>query len=282
MQTLESLLKKGTTILKDNGLEEAGLDAWLLLEFKTGRNRAYYFAHGDEPVSDETAAEYLTLIDRRAGHIPVQQLTHQAFFMGYEFYVNENVLIPRQDTETLVEEALKVVKPEMKVLDMCTGSGCIIVSIVHNIPEVEGTATDISKQALLVAKENAKLNQVSVTFERSDLFDNVTGTYDVIVSNPPYIRTGEVVKLMPEVQEFEPMEALDGKEDGLYFYRKIIKECKAYLKPGGHILFEIGYDQGEAVSGLLKEAGFKNVTVIKDLAHNDRVVTGMEDICLIN
>ena len=106
MQTLESLLKKGTTILKDNGLEEAGLDAWLLLEFKTGKNRAYYFAHGDEPVSDETAAEYLTLIDRRAGHIPVQQLTHQAFFMGYEFYVNENVLIPRQDTETLVEEAL--------------------------------------------------------------------------------------------------------------------------------------------------------------------------------
>lgn len=282
MQTLESLLKKGTTILKDNGLEEAGLDAWLLLEFKTGKNRAYYFAHGDEPVSDETAAEYLTLIGRRAGHIPVQQLTHQAFFMGYEFYVNENVLIPRQDTETLVEEALKVVKPGMKVLDMCTGSGCIIVSIVHNVPEVEGTATDISKQALLVAKENAKLNQVSVTFERSDLFDNVTGTYDVIVSNPPYIRTGEVVKLMPEVQEFEPMEALDGKEDGLYFYRKIIKECKAYLKPGGHILFEIGYDQGEAVSGLLKEAGFKNVTVIKDLAHNDRVVTGMEDICLIN
>lgn len=202
--------------------------------------------------------------------------------MGLKFKVNSNVLIPRQDTETLVEEALKVVKPEMKVLDMCTGSGCIIVSIVHNIPEVEGTATDISKQALLVAKENAKLNQVSVTFERSDLFDNVTGTYDVIVSNPPYIRTGEVVKLMPEVQEFEPMEALDGKEDGLYFYRKIIKECKAYLKPGGHILFEIGYDQGEAVSGLLKEAGFKNVTVIKDLAHNDRVVTGMEDICLIN
>lgn len=124
MQTLESLLKKGTTILKDNGLEEAGLDAWLLLEYKTGKNRAYYFAHGDEPVSDETAAEYLELIGRRAGHIPVQQLTHQAFFMGYEFYVNENVLIPRQDTETLVEEALKhlgdVEKPE--ILDMCTGS----------------------------------------------------------------------------------------------------------------------------------------------------------------
>ena len=145
---------------------------------------------------------------------------------------------------------------------------------MHNIPEVEGTATDISKQALLVAKENAKLNQVSVTVERSDLFDNVTGTYDVIVSNPPYIRTGEVVKLMPEVQEFEPMEALDGKEDGLYFYRKIIKECKAYLKPGGHILFEIGYDQGEAVSALMKEH-FAEVRVIQDLAGLDRVVCGM-------
>ena len=164
MQTLESLLKKGTTILKDNGLEEAGLDAWLLLEFKTGKNRAYYFAHGDEPVSDETAAEYLTLIDRRAGHIPVQQLTHQAFFMGYEFYVNENVLIPRQDTETLVEEALKVVKPGMKVLDMCTGSGCIIISILHNVEGVKGYAVDISKQAVNVAKENAKLNEVPVSF----------------------------------------------------------------------------------------------------------------------
>ena len=132
MQTLESLLKKGTTILKDNGLEEAGLDAWLLLEYKTGKNRAYYFAHGDEPVSDETAAEYLTLIDRRAGHIPVQQLTHQAFFMGYEFYVNENVLIPRLDVEIPVEEALKhlgeVEKAENR--DVLTGTGCFTRSLL--------------------------------------------------------------------------------------------------------------------------------------------------------
>ena len=282
MTSLETLLKEGTKVLEQHKIQEARLDAWLLLEYVTGMNRAFYFAHSADGMDEEKADRYRELIRKRAGHIPLQHITHQAYFMGFEFYVNQNVLVPRQDTETLVEEALKVVKPGMKVLDMCTGSGCIIVSIVHNVPEVEGTATDISKQALLVAKENAKLNQVSVTFERSDLFDNVTGTYDVIVSNPPYIRTGEVVKLMPEVQEFEPMEALDGKEDGLYFYRKIIKECKAYLKPGGHILFEIGYDQGEAVSGLLKEAGFKNVTVIKDLAHNDRVVTGMEDICLIN
>ena len=276
------LLEEGKHILAQAEIVDAECDAWLLLEHVSGMNRAQFFLHQQDTVQDELEADYRGMLRKRAEHIPLQHLTGTQEFMGLEFQVSPDVLIPRQDTETLVEEALKVVKPEMKVLDMCTGSGCIIVSIVHNIPEVEGTATDISKQALLVAKENAKLNQVSVTFERSDLFDNVTGTYDVIVSNPPYIRTGEVVKLMPEVQEFEPMEALDGKEDGLYFYRKIIKECKAYLKPGGHILFEIGYDQGEAVSGLLKEAGFKNVTVIKDLAHNDRVVTGMEDICLIN
>ena len=130
MQTLESLLKKGTTILKDNGLEEAGLDAWLLLEFKTGKNRAYYFAHGDEPVSDETAAEYLTLIDRRAGHIPVQQLTHQAFFMGYEFYVNENVLIPRQDTEMQIYIHRILIyswNDTRKALYPCITSSCVFV-----------------------------------------------------------------------------------------------------------------------------------------------------------
>ena len=280
--TYREAINLGEKVLNMADVADAKIDAWLLLEMVCKIDRSFYYLHMEDEVAEEQLSEYEIALRKRAEHVPLQYIVGEAEFMGLKFKVNSNVLIPRQDTETLVEEALKVVKPEMKVLDMCTGSGCIIVSIVHNIPEVEGTATDISKQALLVAKENAKLNQVSVTFERSDLFDNVTGTYDVIVSNPPYIRTGEVVKLMPEVQEFEPMEALDGKEDGLYFYRKIIKECKAYLKPGGHILFEIGYDQGEAVSGLLKEAGFKNVTVIKDLAHNDRVVTGMEDICLIN
>ena len=280
--TYREAIVSGEKSLCEAGIADARNDAWLLLTMACKIDHTYYYMHIDEEMPEELQHEFEVLIKKRAERVPLQYITGEQEFMGMTFHVNSNVLIPRQDTETLVEEALKVVKPGMKVLDMCTGSGCIIVSIVHNVPEVEGTATDISKQALLVAKENAKLNQVSVTFERSDLFDNVTGTYDVIVSNPPYIRTGEVVKLMPEVQEFEPMEALDGKEDGLYFYRKIIKECKAYLKPGGHILFEIGYDQGEAVTGLLKEAGFKNVTVIKDLAHNDRVVTGMQDICLIN
>ena len=204
----------------------------------------------------------------------MQYIVGETEFMGLKFKVNSNVLVPRQDTETLVEEALKVVRPGMKVLDMCTGSGCIIISILHNVSNVEGHAVDISKQALNVAKENAKLNDVSVMFERSDLFDNVAEKFDIIVSNPPYIPTAEIAKLMPEVAQFEPMEALDGKEDGLYFYKRIVENCGNYLTEGGSILFEIGHDQGISVSELLKDAGFSDVRVIKDLAGNDRVVAG--------
>lgn len=291
MQTLESLLKKGTTILKDNGLEEAGLDAWLLLEFKTGKNRAYYFAHGDEPVSDETAAEYLTLIDRRAGHIPVQQLTHQAFFMGYEFYVNENVLIPRQDTETLVEEGLKcledVEKPE--ILDMCTGSGCILISLLLERQDARGAGVDVSPEALEVAKENASLLKVEnrADFLESDLFSapyfcekggKEGGKYDILISNPPYIATEEIETLMEEVRLHDPRKALDGMEDGLYFYRKITKEAGKYLKLGGWLLYEIGCTQGEAVSEMLRNAGFEKVQVVKDLPGLDRVVMGQKPL----
>ena len=283
MQTLESLLKKGTTILKDNGLEEAGLDAWLLLEFKTGKNRAYYFAHGDEPVSDETAAEYLTLIDRRAGHIPVQQLTHQAFFMGYEFYVNENVLIPRQDTEVLVETALDVCKQEqmgeIRLLDMCTGSGCILLSLLHELKPrtVTGVGVDLSKEALCVAEKNAEKLKINAEFLESDLFENVKGTYDVMVSNPPYIRTSVIETLQEEVKDHDPYLALDGKEDGLYFYRRIIEQAPAYLKKKGWLLFEIGSDQGEDVKNLMEQAGYTGVSVKKDLAGLDRVVFGVYD-----
>ena len=280
MQTLESLLKKGTTILKDNGLEEAGLDAWLLLEYKTGKNRAYYFAHGDEPVSDETAAEYLTLIDRRAGHIPVQQLTHQAFFMGYEFYVNENVLIPRQDTETLVELVLQEQQGrEKKLLDLCTGSGCIAISLAVKGGYESVTATDLSEEALKVAERNAKTHQKKIIFRQGDLFSALprteAGTFDIITSNPPYIPTAVIATLEPEVREREPMMALDGTEDGLRFYRQIAQEAGTWLKPGGAIYLEIGYDQGEAVSGLLREAGFDKVRVVKDLPGKDRVVCGV-------
>lgn len=268
-------MKLGENILHMADVTDARTDAWLLLEQVCRIDRSFYYLHMEEDLAEEQLSEYKIALKKRAEHVPLQYIIGETEFMGLKFKVNSNVLIPRQDTETLVEEALKVVTPGMHVLDLCTGSGCIIVSILHNVPQAEGTATDISKQALLVAKENAKQNGVQVNFERSDLFDAVTGVFDVIVSNPPYIPSGEVPKLMPEVRSFEPMEALDGREDGLYFYRKIIASCPEYLKPGGRVLFEIGYDQGRAVSGLLEEAGFGEIRIVKDLAGNDRVVSGM-------
>ena len=287
MQTFHELLTEGTQLLVSAGIEEARLDAWLLLEFKTGKNRAYYFAHGDEPVSDETAAEYLKLIGRRAGHIPVQQLTHQAFFMGYEFYVNENVLIPRQDTETLVEEALKhlgnVEKPE--ILDMCTGSGCILLSLLLELPQALGTGVDVSEGALCVAKENRKRLGLEQRAEliQSDLFSadyfrknsgNDHMEYDMLISNPPYIRTEDIEGLMEEVRFHDPVLALDGKENGLYFYEKITEQAGTYLKPGGWLMYEIGCDQGMDVSEIMKKNGFEQIEIKKDLAGLDRVVTG--------
>lgn len=273
--TYREAMALGEKILAMADIVEAKTDAWLLMEMVCKIDRSFYYLHMEEDMPEEQLSEYEIALRKRAEHVPLQYIVGETEFMGLKFKVNPSVLIPRQDTETLVEEALKAVKPGMKVLDLCTGSGCIIVSILHNAADVEGYAIDISKLALNVAKENAKLNEVPVIFERSDLFDNVTGTFDVIVSNPPYIPTAEVVKLMPEVRGFEPMEALDGREDGLYFYRRIVAECRDYLNPEGRVFFEIGYDQGEEVSGLLREAGFREIQVIKDLARNDRVVTGM-------
>lgn len=273
--TYREAVKRGEEILAEASVADAKNDAWLLLEMVCKIDRSFYYLHMEEDLLEEQVSEYEIALKKRAEHVPLQYIVGETEFMGLKFKVNSSVLIPRQDTETLVEEVLKEVKPGMQVLDLCTGSGCIIISILHNAPGVTGQAIDISKQALNVAKENARLNGVSVDFEQSDLFHNVVGTFDVIVSNPPYIPSAEVVKLMPEVGEFEPLEALDGKEDGLYFYREIISSCKDYLKPEGRIFFEIGFDQGEAVSKMLRENGFKKVRVIKDLARNDRVVTGM-------
>lgn len=273
--TYRETVNLGEKVLSMADIAEAKTDAWLLLEMVCKIDRSFYYLHMAEEMPEEQMSEYQIALRKRAEHVPLQYIVGETEFMGLKFKVNSSVLIPRQDTETLVEEALKVVRPGMRVLDLCTGSGCVIVSILHNVSDVEGYAVDISKQALNVAKENARLNDVQVLFEHSDLFDHVTGTFDVIVSNPPYICTDEIAKLMPEVRDFEPMEALDGKEDGLYFYRKIIGQCKQYLNPEGHLLFEIGYDQGQKVSALMREIGFHDVQVIKDLARKDRVVTGM-------
>lgn len=272
--TYREAIDLGEKILKEAGVVDAKNDAWLLLTMVCKIDRTYYFVHMDEEIDTESMLEFKSVLKKRSERIPLQYITGEQEFMGLNFKVNSNVLVPRQDTECLVEEALKYIRPGMKVLDMCTGSGCIIVSIMKNVANVEGYGADISKQALLVAKENALNNHVPVTFERSDLFENITGKYDVIVSNPPYIRTNEIQGLMPEVSLFEPVEALDGKEDGLFFYRKMVKESKNYLNPNGIILFEIGCDQGADVFNMLIYAGYRNVRVIKDLARNDRVVIG--------
>ena len=275
MMTIRQAVNWGTQMLKDNGIDNAEHDSFELLSTVNGMTRTFYLINGDSLLSEENFLMFEEYIEQRASHIPLQHILGKTWFYGYEYMVNSDVLIPRQDTETLVEEALKKVKPGMKVLDMCTGSGCIIISILHNVEGVKGYAVDISKQAVNVAKENAKLNEVPVLFERSDLFEMVTEKFDVIVSNPPYIPTDVIPQLMPEVQVFEPIEALDGKEDGLYFYRKIVEQSRDYLNPGGYLMFEIGYDQGKDVSEMMTDTGFSDVCVKKDLAGNDRVVTGM-------
>jgi len=272
--TYREAIGLGEKILTMAGIADVKTDAWMLLEMAAKIDRNFYYMHMDDEIAKEQLEEYEWALKKRSEHIPLQYIVGETEFMGLPFKVNSSVLIPRQDTETLVEEALKVAKPGMKVLDMCTGSGCIIISILRHGKELEGYASDISRHAINVAKENAKLNQVAVSFETGDLFDHIKGKYDIIVSNPPYIRTEEIAKLMPEVQNFEPYDALDGKEDGLFFYRKIVEQAGDYLNPGGHLLFEIGHDQGLDVSELMEQTGYKDVRVIKDLAGNDRVVTG--------
>lgn len=273
--TYREAIVLGETILQKADIVDAKTDSWLLLAMACKIDHTYYYMHIDEEMTEEQVREFEVLIRKRAERVPLQYITGEQEFMGLTFHVNSNVLIPRQDTETLVEEALKVIKPGMKVMDMCTGSGCVLISILKNAHDVEGIGYDISKQAINVAKENAKLNEVPAVFEKSDLFEDVVETdFDVIVSNPPYIPTDVVATLMPEVSQFEPHEALDGKGDGLYFYSKILEQCKNYMKPEGYMLFEIGHDQGDSVSTMMRLAGFSEVHVIKDLARNDRVVMG--------
>ena len=273
--TYREAIVLGESILRKADIVDAKTDSWLLLAMACKIDHTYYYMHIDEEMTEEQAREFEVLIKKRAERVPLQYITGEQEFMGLTFHVNSNVLIPRQDTETLVEEALKVVRPGMKIMDMCTGSGCVLISILKNAHDVEGIGYDISKQAINVAKENAKFNEVPAVFERSDLFEDVVeNDFDVIVSNPPYIPTDVIATLMPEVAEFEPREALDGKGDGLYFYSKILEQCKNYMKPDGYVLFEIGCKQGDSVSTMMRLAGFSEVHVIKDLARNDRVVMG--------
>ena len=278
--TLEELLKQGEEILKAAGIEEAALDAWYLLEYICNIDKVYYLLYKKENVETQKINSYESVIQKRANRIPLQHITNRQEFMGYSFYVNENVLIPRQDTEILVERVLSDLKTEadkksISILDVCTGSGCIIISLAKEMQLRNAVGVDISTEALEVAKKNCEQLEVLVELKQSDLFEAVTDKYDVIVSNPPYIRSEEIVTLMPEVKDHEPMLALDGREDGLYFYRKIINESAGYLNDGGRLYFGIGCDQGTEVERLMKNAGFHHVKVEKDLAGLDRVVYGI-------
>lgn len=271
-------------------IAEAELDARLLLEYICHTNRNDLLVHGDREVSPENETQYLEWIDKRAAHIPLQHITGVQEFMGLEFEVNEHVLIPRQDTEILVEEILKDLHDGTRILDMCTGSGCILISLLNYSNDCEGMGVDISEKALAVAERNGekllagKQDDTRYSFVKSDLFElfyekadsvhEYDNKFDIIVSNPPYIRSDVIPTLMEEVRVHEPVGALDGMEDGLFFYRKITAQSKDFLQSGGKLFYEIGYDQGEAVKNIMEAAGFLDVKVIKDFAGLDRVVYG--------
>ena len=277
--TYRECYEQGCRTLQAAGIEEAALDARLLLEAVCGTDRNDLLVHGEQPVSPEAEEKYLNWIRQRAEHIPLQQLTGEQGFMGLTFSVNEHVLIPRQDTEILVEEVLKELHDGMRVLDMCTGSGCILLSLLYYSNDCEGLGVDLSAEALEVAGRNVLKvltpeKAEHAHFLQSDLFEKVEGKFEIIVSNPPYIASAEVEKLMPEVRDHEPRMALDGTEDGLYFYRRIIEEAGKHLVSSGMLFFEIGYDQGQAVSELMRTEGYCDVQVVQDYAGLDRVVLG--------
>jgi len=283
----KELYQTGKNLLMQAEITEAELDARLLLECICNTNRNDLLVHADREVEEEQKEKYLCWIKQRAKHIPLQHITGVQEFMGLVFQVNEHVLIPRQDTEILVEEILKDLHDGNRILDMCTGSGCILISLLNYSNDCEGIGVDISAAALEVAKKNAenllsnKQDDTKFSFIESDLFDKLCDAdgikekpFDIIVSNPPYIRSDVIPTLMEEVRLHEPISALDGTEDGLFFYRKITAQSKEYLQSGGKLFYEIGYDQGEAVKRIMETAGFLDVKVIKDYAGLDRVVYG--------
>lgn len=272
--TYRELYDWGSAQLTEAGIAEASLDARFLLEEVCGTDRGYMLVHGDNPVTDLQAGAYREYISRRKSRIPLQHITGYQEFMGLRFQVTEDVLIPRQDTETLVEEVMRYLHDGMRILDMCTGSGCILLSLLHYSNDCVGVGSDISQKALSVAKTNAESLGKEATFVQGDLFEPIEGKFDFIVSNPPYIPTKVIETLEAEVKDHDPISALDGMEDGLYFYRKIVDRAGEYLYPGGMLFFEIGCEQAEDVKKMMTEAGYHDVTVCKDLSGLDRVVYG--------
>lgn len=289
---LYELVNAGISKLEKCGVPDADVDADILWQYVSGMNRLdILMAKGDE-VAVELENTYNEAVDRRCARIPLQYITGTQNFMGYDFDTSENVLIPRQDTETLVETALKLTtgcrnmgrshklesaRQMLSVLDMCCGSGCIGISYGLMNKDSRVTLADISDAALVLAGRNMKKlcrGEDIFSVVKSDLFDDIEGRFDLIMSNPPYIRTNVIDTLMPEVRDNEPRLALDGSEDGLYFYRIIVDRARKYIKDEGYVVFEIGNDQAEDVQHLFVDSGYEDIHVVQDLSHNDRVVYG--------
>lgn len=277
--TFSDAYKEALDMLKNAGFDEYDSDVSLLFQYVTGIDRNGLFIKSKDIIDDSTYAKLKDVLNKRLTHIPVQHITNNQCFMGYDFFVNENVLVPRFDTEILVDAVLKALKKvsatNLDVLDICTGSGCIIISLILMNNMINGTATDISEKALEVANVNKeKLGVNNLKLINTDLVNGINEKYDVIVSNPPYIETKVIETLTEEVKNHDPMLALDGGDDGLIFYRRLADEAIPLLKDDGFMAVEIGYNQGTAVKELFEKAGLNNVEVIKDYAHLDRVVIG--------
>lgn len=286
--TIQQLWQEGKQILSDAGIEEAKLDSRYLLEWVFGQDYSSLLLHLDSMVSEEIIEDYRRVIRKRSSHVPLQYITGEQEFMGFSFQVNEAVLIPRQDTEILVETVFAQIQEiisqdefsgrTVKILDMCCGSGCIGLSIWQLLKDRQQSAqyqlvlADISPEALQVARKNAERFQADVCLIESDLWERIEGSYQIIVSNPPYIPSSVVDTLMPEVREHEPRLALDGAEDGLAFYRRITEQADDHLEDGGYVFFEIGFDQAEDVRQILVDSGFEQIVVKQDLAGLDRVI----------
>ena len=290
---VRELLNEGTGKLEAAGIDNAAYDARIILEDAYGLDAAGLLMNlnrdicpgalgGTEPSDirecpgDCGAISTFNMgINMRLRHVPLQHIIGHTGFMGLDFKVSRDVLIPRQDTETLVETVLDREKdPAISILDLCTGSGCIAVSIKKLGGYSHVAASDLSDKAIGLAMRNASINDTEIRLIKSDLFKDIDGRFDVIVSNPPYIPAEEIETLSPEVRDHDPRMALDGGEDGLDIYRRIVSECGDVLNAGGRLYMEIGFDQAAAVGGLMEKAGFRDIEVVKDLAGKDRVIFG--------
>ncbi len=277
---IREALKKGIDILAQSNIEQPQSEAQILLSYLLQEDKLYLHIHADELISEDLYCEYLSFIEKRSRHMPIAYIIKEKEFMSLPFYVDERVLIPRGDTEILVEEAIRIAKTkseQLHVLDLCCGSGCIGISFAHYVKNAHVILSDISRETLTVAKKNLDALQLNDRMDvlQSDLFNDIPAMkFDMILSNPPYISEDDLKKLDTDVKDHEPISALAGGTDGTDFYAKIIPQAKIFLEVGGHLILEIGYDQGEKIQNIMLDNGYEDVCVLKDYAGLDRVVKG--------